>query len=173
MKNLAMAGKILKLVQAFREWVYQDEISRANYQLCFYTDLCPVIRDGQGHTMPPWRAPQYEMAEGQLLREMDKTIEIFQGWVGGVYPSHHEESKAIDAENLRRLLEGEGANGVYRWLGPTDAENQSAKMRLAQIDSLDKLCEWDSACPSIKALSAREHRQKIMGAQTKFEEKYC
>ena len=55
---------------------------------------------------------------------------------------------------------------------PTEQELKLAKMRLRNLDALDRHCNWDSANPTYEQLQARERWHRIMKEQSDFEAKY-
>lgn len=61
---------------------------------------------------------------------------------------------------------------LRRLVGPSDAEQEAARSRLALLDGIDALCEWGSVAPSYAAQEARERHAKIARVQGEYESRY-
>ena len=68
---------------------------------------------------------------------------------------------------------GADNNALRRLLGPTEAEQEAARKRLAQLDKLDRACQWEDLAPSNQALEARERWQRVASEQRDHENTYC
>ena len=64
---------------------------------------------------------------------------------------------------------GAGNAELRRALGPTEAEQEAARTRMASLDRLDSACQWSTPTPSYQALEARERWQRLAGVQAEYE----
>ena len=79
----------------------------------------------------------------------------------------------MTAQELMDAIRGAQSLGELRRLvGPSDAEHEAARSRLALLDSIDARCEWGSAAPSYAAQEARERHAKIARVQGEYESRY-
>lgn len=83
-------------------------------------------------------------------------------------------ASAVTFDELVAAIRG-GANNaaLRRMLGPTEAEQEAARQRMAWLDRLDRACQWEDLTPSYQPLEARERWQRVAGEQRDYENTYC
>lgn len=82
----------------------------------------------------------------------------------------------LELEGLKqRVREAQDLRELQFLVGPSDAENAEAKSRITALDQLDALCAWGKHEFELSNAerSARSRHNRIMAAQSDYENKYC
>lgn len=77
-------------------------------------------------------------------------------------------------EKLAAMIrEGASYRDLTRFVGPSEEENELARLRIERMDALSELCEWGAIAYSSRAYRARRKYEELDAQQTAFEERYC